>query len=158
MANRRPSARRLKRLRPYNVREAAKAVGVTSATVRLWGKTGLESVESVYPNIYRGADLITFLKRREAKRKRPCGPGRLFCFVCKEPKAPAFDEVEFQPDGEMTGRLIGLCPDCASIMYRLTSRAKLHTSVGSLKVSIKCLESRLSETSNPNCNPHFEGD
>jgi hypothetical protein len=81
MANRRPSARRLKRLRPYNVREAAKAVGVTAATVRLWGKTGLESVESVYPKIYRGADLITFLKRREAKRKRPCGPGLLFCFV-----------------------------------------------------------------------------
>jgi hypothetical protein len=158
MANRRPTARCLKWLRSYNVREAAKAVGVTSATVRLWGETGLESIEGIYPRVYRGADLIAFLKRRVGKRKRPCGPGRLFCFVCREPKVPAFDEIEFQPDGETIGRLIGLCPDCTSIMYRRTSRAKLHEAVGNLKVEMKCADSRLSRTPAPNCNPHFEGD
>jgi hypothetical protein len=156
MANRRPSARRLKRLRHYNVREAAKAVGVTSATVRLWGKTGLAAVEGVYPKIYRGVDLIEFLKRRAAKRKQPCGPGRLFCFTCKEPKPPAFGEVEFEPRGAAVGRLMGLCPDCTSTMYRRTSRAKLHEAVGNLKVAMKCADSRLNGTPDPHGNPHFE--
>jgi hypothetical protein len=158
MANRRPSARRLKRLRQYNVREAAQAVGVTAATVRLWSKTGLEAVEGVYPQIYRGVDLIDFLTRRAANRKQPCGPGRLFCLSCKEPKTPAFNELEFEPSGAALGRLMGLCPDCSSVMFRRTSQAKLHAAVGELKVAIKCADSRLHETSNPTCNPHFEGD
>jgi len=158
MANRRPSARRLKRLRQYDVRDASKAVGVTTATVRLWSKIGLEAVEGVYPQIYRGVDLIDFLKRRASKRKQPCGPGRLFCFSCKEPKVPAFNEVEFEPTGAALGRLIGLCPDCASIMYRRTSRAKLQSAVGHLRVAIKCADSRLSETPEPDCNPHSERD
>jgi hypothetical protein len=156
MANHRPTIRRLKSARPYNVREAATALGVTSATVRLWGRIGLEAVEGVYPKIYRGIDLIEFLKRRATKRKRPCGPGRLFCFKCKEPKSPAFGEVEFEPRGLVGGRLLGLCPDCASTMYRRASQAKLHEAVRDLKVAIKCVDSRLSGTPDALVNQLFE--
>ena len=58
MANRRHTARCVKRLRTYNVREAAKATGATSGTVRQWQKCGLEAVEGHYPLIFRGVDLI----------------------------------------------------------------------------------------------------
>jgi hypothetical protein len=113
-------------------------------------------VEDVYPKIYRGIDLIEFLKRRAAKRKRPCGAGRLFCFKCKEPKPPAFGEVEFEPRSSAGGRLIGLCPDCTSTMHRRTSQAKLHEAVGNLKVAMKCADSRLGGTPDAHGNPHFE--
>ena len=92
MANRHHSARRVKRLRSYNVREAAKATGATPATVRHWSRNGLEPVEGVFPTIFRGVDIIEFFDRRAAKRKKPCGPGRMFCFHCKEPKIPAYNE------------------------------------------------------------------
>ena len=65
MANRRHSARLIKRLRTYNVREAAKATGATPGTVRHWHKSGLEGVVGVYPLIFRGVDIIAFFKRRE---------------------------------------------------------------------------------------------
>src|SRR5262245_61992100 len=99
MANRRYSARRIKKLRTYNVREAAKATGATPGTVCQWHKSGLEAVAGIYPLIFRGADIIAFLKARDERRKRPCGPGRMLCLRCKEPKTPAFGEAEFWPDG-----------------------------------------------------------
>jgi len=156
MANRRHTARRIKRLRSYNVREVARATGATPATVRHWSRNGLESVKGIYPAIFRGVDIIDFFKRREDKRKQPCGPGRMFCLHCKVPKTPAFDEAEFRPDGPKLGTLTGLCPDCAGLMHRRTSIAKLDSAAGVLKVSIKRAESRLDETQDPNCNRHSE--
>ena len=63
MANRRHSARRVKRLRSYNVREAAKVTGATPGTIRHWLKNGLEPVAGRFPAIVRGIDLIDFLNR-----------------------------------------------------------------------------------------------
>lgn len=157
MANRRHSAGHVKRLRSYNVREAAKVTGATAGTVRHWHKNGLEGVIGVYPLIFRGVDIIAFFKRREGDRKRPCGPGRMYCFRCKEAKTPAFGEVEFWPDGPKLGTLRGLCPDCAATMNRRASLAKLRTAAGDLKVSIRSVDSRLNGTPEPNSNPHSEG-
>src|SRR5262245_61696004 len=137
MANRRHSARRIKKLRTYNVREAAKATGATAGTVRHWHKSGLEAIAGVYPLIFRGADIIAFLKSRSIGRKQPCGPGRIFCLRCKEPKTPAFDKAEFWVDGRKLGTLTGLCPDCAAIIYRRTSMAKLQSAAGDLVISIR---------------------
>ena len=156
MANRRHSARRVKRLRTYTVQEAARATGATPATVRQWLKTGLESVAGCYPTIIRGIDLIAFLKSRNAGRKRPCGPGRLFCLRCKEPKRPAFDEVEFWPEGDRLGTLKGVCPDCAGWMCRRTSRGRMKAATGDLAISFRCGESRLIGTPVRNSNPQSE--
>jgi hypothetical protein len=156
VANERHSARLVKQRRTYNVREAAKATGATPGTMRQWHKNGLEAVSGVYPLIFRGVDIIAFLKRRDEKRKQPCGPGRLFCLRCKEPKTPAFSEVEFWPDGSKLGTLKGLCPDCTATMNRRTSIAKLRAAVGDLKVSIRCEDSRLSRMAEPNSNLHSE--
>lgn len=156
MANRRHSARSIRKLRTYNVREAAKATGATPETVRRWAKNGLEAVEGVYPPIFRGVEIIAFLKRRDEGRKQPCGPGRMYCLHCKERKTPAFGEAEFWPDGPKLGTLKGLCPDCTGIMNRRTSRAKLNAAAGDLRVALRCADSRLSGTPEPNSNPHSE--
>jgi hypothetical protein len=157
MANRRHSARRIKKRWTYNVREAAKATGATSGTVRRWSKNGLAPVKGIYPTIFRGADIIEFFRRRESNRKKPCGPGRMFCFRCKERKTPAFSEVEFRPDGPKLGTLSGLCPDCAALMNRRTSLANLEAAAGGLKISMRCVDPRLNRTPEPNSNPHSEG-
>lgn len=157
MANRAFSARRLKLRRSYDVREAAKAIGATPQTIRKWiSDGGLSIVKGVYPAILRGVDLIDFLNARKTARKQPCGAGRLYCLRCKTPKAPAFDEVEFRADGPKLGTLTGLCPDCAGLMHRRTSRARLKAATGNLKVSMPNQDSRLSQTPEPLSNPHFE--
>jgi len=157
VTNRRHSAQRVKRLRTYNVREAAKVTGATAGTVRHWLKTGLEPVRDCYPTIIRGLDLIDFLKRRATARKRPCGPGRLYCLRCKEPRRPAFDEVEFWPDGPQLGSLRGLCPSCTGMMHRRTSVARITAAAGDLQISFPQGDPRLGEPSHSHCNPHSEG-
>ena len=156
MANRRHSVRHLQRRRTYNVREAAKATGATAGTVRNWQKFGLAAVVGLYPAIFRGIDIIAFLRKRNRSRKQPCGPARLFCFRCKAPKRPAFNEVEFWADGPKLGKLRGLCPDCTTTMNRRVSLAKLTSAAGDLTVSMRHADSRLSETPMPHCNDHFE--
>ena len=132
-------------------------VGATPGTIRHWLKNGLEAVAGCFPTIIRGVDLIEFLDRRNAGRKRPCGPGRLFCLRCKEPKRPAFDEVEFWQDGLKLGSLRGLCPTCTGIMHRRSSIAQMKSAAGDLLVSIPLAEPRLIETTTPSSNPHSEG-
>ncbi|CCE03757.1 hypothetical protein [Bradyrhizobium sp. STM 3809] len=156
MANRRHSARRVKRLRTYNVREAAKVTGATAATVRHWLTSGLHAVEGCYPTIVRGADLIDFLKRRNTDRKNPCGPGRLFCLRCKEPRRPAFDEVEFWPSGPRLGSLRGICPSCTGMMNRRTSTARIKAATADLRVSFPLGDPSLGEPLHPRSNPHSE--
>ena len=158
MANRRHSARRVKCLWTYNVAEAAKAVGATAGTVRHWHKIkGLEAVTGLWPPIFRGVDIIAFLKRRAAARKHPSGPGRIFCFHCKQPKVPANGEADYVPDGPKLGTLQGLCPDCVGIICRRTSLTKLPAAAGSLIVSMPRADSRLYGMAEPHCNPHYEG-
>jgi hypothetical protein len=157
MANRKHSAQRVKKRLTYNVREAAKATGASPGTVRRWREAGLKPVEGSSPPFFRGVDIIDFLKRRAEARKQPCGPGRMFCFKCKAPKRPAFDEIEFRPSTPKSGRLTGLCPNCATVMHRRVSLAKLRAAAGDLKLSMQCADSRLGETSQPSCNDHSEG-
>ena len=131
--------------------------GATPGTIRHWLKNGLEAVAGCFPKIIRGVDIIDFLDRRNAGRKRACGPGRLFCLRCKEPKRPAFDEVEFWQDGPKLGSLRGLCPTCTGIMHRRTSIARMKSAAGDLSVSIPLAEPHLIETTTPSSNPHSEG-
>ena len=156
MANRRHSARRVRARYIYNVREAAKVTGATPGTVRHWLKGGLAPVSGIYPTIIRGVDIIAYFDRVRQARKRPCGPGRLFCLGCKSPKRPAFDEVEFLLDGPTLGAIRGLCPDCSSVMNRRVSRARLNAVVADLKLSMRPGDSHLSGTINPSCNDDSE--
>jgi hypothetical protein len=156
MANRRHSARRVRARYTYNVREAAKVTGATPGTVRHWLKNGLAPVTGIYPTIFRGVEILDFFARVKQARKQPCGPGRLYCFRCKSPKRPAFDEVEFLPDGPKLGSVRGLCPDCSSMMNRRVSRARLAVVVGNLMVSMRHAESRLGGTEKPSGNDDSE--
>ena len=134
MPNNRVSPRRVKRLRTYDVREAADATGATTQTVRKWLQEGLAPVPGIRPAIVRGADLIAFLKSREAARKRPCGPGRLYCLRCKAPSDPAFGELEYWPDTAITGSLKGLCATCGGWM----ARRRWRNWAGTMRAPISC--------------------
>jgi hypothetical protein len=82
---------------------------------------------------------------------------QLYCVRCREPKRPAFDEVDFIPKTPTTGLLAGLCPTCASMIYRVTKSASFAAAVGDLKVTGHPAQERLIDSSNPFPNVHFKG-
>ena len=55
---------------------------------------------------------------RYARLKRPCQPGTLYCFHCREPRAPALGMVDFVLMRPGRGNLRALCATCETIMHR----------------------------------------
>jgi hypothetical protein len=124
MGNRRISSRRIRSHLTYSVAEAADATVSHRNTVRHWLKNGLQSIDDRQPTIIKGSILKAFLDARKAKRRQPCGPGRLYCLKSRAPKRPVFGEVEYEADTPKLGRLIGMCPDCEGLIHRRASKRK----------------------------------
>ena len=59
-----------------------------------------------------------FLTNSYARLKRPCQPGTLYCFHCREPRAPALGMVDFVLMRPGRGNLRALCATCETIMHR----------------------------------------
>lgn len=152
MANRRISSRHIRGLLTYSVAEAARVTGVHRNTIHNWLRSGLEAIDRRQPTLIKGQTLKAFIDRRRERRRRPCGPGRIFCFKCREPKNPAFGEVEYEVDSEKLGRLVGLCPDCGTIILRRTSPSKLRTAAGGLTIRFRPSVDRLNELRDPSLN------
>jgi hypothetical protein len=104
--------------------------------VRAWVKTGLPTCDGKRPTLILGSDLATYLKTRREKNKRPCQPGQIYCVRCHAPKQPAGDMAEYQAITATLGNLIGICPDCESMIFRRANLAKLAQIRGKLDITI----------------------
>lgn len=134
MKKRHPNPRLPKIHRNYTVEEVANLFGVHRNTVREWVKRGLPTNDNRRPMLILGGDLVTFLRARRAKNKRPCQPGEIYCVRCRQPKAPAGSMADYQPMTGTLGNLIAICPDCEAIMYRRVSLTKLEHVCGKLEI------------------------
>jgi hypothetical protein len=151
----RPSIRRIKRLRLYDPMEAARALGVSRQTVWRYKKQGLVCIPNHRPTLFRGVDIIEYVRSRADGRKQRCGPGRLFCLRCKEPKRPAAGMLEFRADAGTLGTLTAICPSCTGLMYRRASLRTLAAAAGGHPVSMQSGLVRLGETTGPHCRDHL---
>ncbi|OFZ98278.1 MAG: hypothetical protein A3H35_08415 [Betaproteobacteria bacterium RIFCSPLOWO2_02_FULL_62_17] len=152
MKRRRPNPRLAKIHRIYSVEAAASMYGVHRNTVRAWIKGGLPKIDKRRPILIRGRDLVAFLQARRAKGKRPCQPGEIYCVRCRAPKVPGGGMVECESLTETVGNLIGICPDCHSIINRRVSLAKLPQILGQMAVTTPQAQSHISESPNPSVN------
>jgi hypothetical protein len=153
---RRYDTRRVKIHRSYEVSEVAKLLDVTKRSIRRWIDAGLPLVARKRPFLILGKDLREFLQARQPK-KQPCPAGEIFCVGCQTPQRPAFDEVEYIPKTATTGLLAGLCPVCASMIYRFTTTATLAAASGDLKVAGRPAQERLCDSPDPSLNVHLKG-
>ncbi|MEO6093440.1 MAG: helix-turn-helix domain-containing protein [Novosphingobium sp.] len=142
---RRGSPQRVKLHRIYSASELARCCGVHKNTVRHWLANGLEAIGAGRPMLFDGATVRAFLAKRNATRKRPCPPGTIYCFKCRQPQRPALDMVEFTPHNPATGNLSALCEQCGTVMHRRARLASLAAIMPDLAVQIREAPPRLSE-------------
>jgi hypothetical protein len=125
MPTRRPNPQLVKLHRCYSTHELALCLGVHKNTVRHWQDNGLESIDSNRPVLFQGSAVRAFLTVRNAKRKRPCAPGTLYCLRCREPRPPALGMVDYIPLKPGRGNLRAFCGTCETIMHRRAREADL---------------------------------
>ena len=100
--------------------------------------------------LFDGATVRAFLAKRKASRKRPCPPGTLYCFKCRQPQSPAL--VEFTLRNSTTGNLTALCNACGTVMNRSARLASLAAIMPNLHVQIREAGARLVERTSPSLN------
>lgn len=137
MAMRRANPQRIKLHRSYSVPELATRLGVHKNTVRLWQSDGLKPIDASRPMLFQGKAVKTFLAKRNASRKRPCSPGTLFCFRCREPRRPASEALDYLATTPLSGQLRAQCEACGAMMHQRIRRADLATKMLGLHIQIR---------------------
>ena len=111
--------------RNYTVDEVAKLRGVHKNTVRSWLRQGLPSLKERKPQLILGRDLSEFEAKRQQERKRPCGPGQIYCMRCRKPRKPAPGTTRYTPSTTGAGCISATCSDCPTPVFRRISIASL---------------------------------
>ena len=150
--HRRPNPRLAKIHRSYTVDEVARLFGLHKNSVRQWIKKGLPMIGGKRPILIHGRDLRSFLEARRQRRKRTCLPGQIYCIRCRAPKHPAGGWAEYMPMTETLGNLVGICPDCDTVMNRCVSLSKLGRVRGSIDISFPPALRHIGESPNPSVN------
>ena len=143
MSTRRINPRMIKIHRSYSVDEAARALGAHKNSVRSWIKNGLPVVDGGRPALILGHELQDYLERKRKARKRPCPPGTIYCFKCREPRRPALGMVEYVFGNGAAGNLTALCETCDTMLFRRARPRDLATIMPGIDVQIREAGARL---------------
>tara|TARA_R110002072_G_C7966658_1_gene534362 strand:- start:2560 stop:3036 length:477 start_codon:yes stop_codon:yes gene_type:complete len=141
--------------RNYTVEDVSELFGVHKGTVRIWIKSGLPVCDEQRPMLILGYELRDYLQSKRQVRKRKCRLFEIYCLRCRVPKRPAGNMVDFEPQSEVSGRLIGLCPDCDGLINRYTSLAGLGQIREHLEVRIPKALKHINKCSNALVNSDF---
>ena len=88
-------------------------------------------------------------------KKRPCGPGEIYCLRCREPRRPADGAVRYHPLTPTQGSLVALCGCCGAGLNRRVSLAKLPQVLGDLGVTLPQAPEHIDESPQPSLNSDF---
>lgn len=136
MSARRVNPHRVKQHFSYTAAELAACLGLHKNTVFNWLRAGLEPVDQSRPLLFHGAAVRAFLLRRQGARKRPCPPGTLYCFRCREPRFPAGRTAVFVCLRPGSGNLRAVCAECQGTMHRRIREVDLQALMPEVAVQI----------------------
>lgn len=144
--------RRAKLHRSYSVAELAERLDVHKHTVRGWIRNGLPVIDGAKPTLILGSDFQAWWGERRKAAKRPCQPGQMYCFKCREPKRPALGMVEYTATNAATGNLKAICETCETMMHQRARLANLAARMPGMDVQITQAPSRIVERAHPSPN------
>lgn len=156
MTKRRVNPNVIKLNRTYDATQLAACCGVHKNTVLNWREAGLEPIDSSKPILFHGSAVREFLKKRDAKRKQPCGPGMFYCFRCRGPRPPAFRLVEYVVLTAKAGNLKAFCETCETVMHRKVCRGDLEATMPGIEVQFSDRQLRLIGNPSPSLKCDFE--
>ena len=149
MSRRRANPSRVKVHTNYTARELADRLGVHKNTIRHWQRNGLNAIDGRRPLLFKGAVVRAFLVEQNSRRKRPCPVGTLYCFKCREPRAPVPTSLQYVEMRPGSGNLGAICTDCGTIMHRRVKQSAIHSVLPGLLVQIREASPRLSGSADP---------
>jgi hypothetical protein len=152
MPARRINPRLIKIHRAYSVEEAARTLGAHKNSVRGWIKRGLPVVDDSRPALILGKDLRVFLESKRKAMKRPCPPGTIYCFKCREPRGPALGMVDYVACNAATGDLAALCAVCGTRMFRRARHRDVTAIMPGIDVQTREADARLHVRASPSLN------
>ena len=138
--------------RSYDVGELADRLGVHKNSIRQWIKGGLPVVDGTRPVLILGSDFQQWWGKQRKAAKRPCQPGQMYCFKCREPKAPAFGMVDYVATNAATGNLKALCETCGTMMHRRTRLSDIAARMPGLDVRRTLAPSSIAALTQPSPN------
>ena len=144
--------RRAKKHRAYTVIELADLHSVHKHTVRNWLKKGLPTIDRAKPTLIHGGEFQEWWGKQRKSAKRPCQPGQMYCFKCKEPKAPALGMVEYAATNAATGNLKALCETCETVMCQRVRLANIAARMPGIDVQITQASSSMGASAHPSLN------
>lgn len=150
--SRRANPQRIKLHRSYSGPELATRLGVHKNTVRLWQTAGLEPIDASRPALFQGKSVRAFLAKRNASRKRPCPPGTIYCFRCREPRAPASGKLDYMAATPVSGNLRAVCNACGGMMHQRIRRADLGAKMPGQAIQFREAPQRISGSPSPSLN------
>ena len=153
-----PNPRLVKIHRNYSVEEAADLLGVHKNTVRNWLRVGLPALNERRPLLILGRELSDFLTKRRRAKKRPCGPGEIYCVRCREPQRPAADTIRYVPATVGAGNLAGICPRCDAPIFRRISTARFEREHTHLGIPLPEAQEHIVESNQPSANCDFKNE
>ena len=124
-----PNSVRLRR--SYTFAEIAEVYAVHRRTVHDWRKQGLNVIDDKSkPFLIIGADVRSFLKEKQRRRKHPLKPGEFFCPRCRMPRESLQDQFSIEITERRLGRyrqaiMKGKCEVCRCRLFRFSSDRKV---------------------------------
>jgi hypothetical protein len=117
--------------RSYTFAEIAEVYGIHARTVQGWRKQGLNVIDDKSkPFLIIGADVRSFLREKQRKRKRPLKPGEFFCPRCGIPRKSLQNRISVEITNKRLGRyrqaiIKGTCKVCRCRLFRFSSDRKV---------------------------------
>jgi hypothetical protein len=136
MPRRLQNPRLAKSHRSYDVEDVMRLYDCHRNTVYHWIKEGLRPNDDQYPRLFHGSTLNEFHRDRRSRGKRPCGPGQVYCVVCRSAQLPAGGIVDYQPTTAIIGTIIAICPNCDRLIRRHVGPTQLADFEARCRVSI----------------------
>jgi hypothetical protein len=152
MGKRHPNPRRAKRHRTYTIEELATLFQLHKNTVRRWPMQGLHPIDSRRPALFRGEDVAAFLATKRQSSRRPCKAGEIYCLKCRTPRAPEGGFADLYIQGPTNGTLVGICPVCATMLYRRVNPARIALVRGNLEVRVRQAPTHIEDWRDPIAN------
>ena len=80
----------------------------------------------------------------------------IYCLKCRAPKVPDGGIADLQVQGPSSGCLIGICPTCATMLYRRVNPARIESMRGLLEITVRTAQAHIEDRVTPILNSDFK--